>query len=467
MPAGGCANARAEQPRLPARLHPSVRTLLEDHSSLIADLVAGLGSPLHLVLPQVFEHTARQFVRTLHDARVPGQVLFAKKANKARCFVQRCAALGLGIDVASAPELEQALAAGVRGEDIGVSGPSKSADLIELGLRRGCWLAMDGCGELSHVIELARSLGLRARVLLRRRSELPGQTHSRFGLTAAETEDALRLCVEHPAQLKLEGFSFHLTGYSASQRAGMAASLIEQCLAARARGLSCDTVDIGGGFAVCYVDPGDWERFSSATSATDFHANKTFSGFYPYGSLSVGPAMLAEILATKVRGGSSLSAELARHGLRVLLEPGRALLDQSGVTAFRIQGVKDRRASEGYSLLTAEGTSFSLSEQWFGSEFLPDPILLGSQSLERTDGEFIACVGGSSCLESDMLSWRKISFPRRVEVGDIVAYANTAGYQMDSNESPFHALPLPRKAVVTLTAGIARWRLDDVAAWNL
>lgn len=447
----------AARPRLPARLHPSVRDLLDHHASLIADLVAGLGSPLHLVLPQVFERNAKQFLRTLHDARVPGQVLFAKKANKARCFVQRCAALGLGVDVASAPELEQTLAAGVRGVDIGVSGPGKPPDLLELALRCGAWLAMDGCGELHDVIERARSLGRRARVLLRRRPDLTGQTHSRFGLTASEAEDALRLCVEHAAQLKLEGFSFHLTGYSPVQRASMAKALIADCLAARGRGLSCDTVDIGGGFAVSYADPSDWERFSSALTRSDFHADKTFSGFYPYASQRPGPAMLAEILAT-------IGAELTKHDLRILLEPGRALLDQSGVTAFRVQGVKDRRASEGYALVTAEGTSFSLSEQWFGSEFLPDPILLRPRHEDTT---FVACVGGASCLESDMLSWRKIAFDRRVEVGDILVYANTAGYQMDSNESPFHELPLPRKVVVTENRNALRWRLDDVAAFDL
>ena len=447
----------AARPRLPARLHPSARDLLEHHPGVVADLVAGLGSPLHLVWPQVFEDTAKHFLRTLHDARVPGQVLFAKKANKARCFVQRCASIGLGVDVASTPELERTLAAGVRGVDIGVSGPGKSRDLLELAMRCDAWLAMDGFSELRHVIERARSLGMRARVLLRRRPDLDGQTHSRFGLNASETEDALRLCLEHAAQLKLEGFSFHLTGYSASQRTSMTRALIADCLAARARGLSCDTIDIGGGFAVSYADPSDWERFSSGLTPTDFHADKTFSGFYPYASQNSGPAMLAEILA-------AIGTELTKHDLRILLEPGRALLDQSGVTAFRIQGVKDRRSSDGYALLTAEGMSFSLSEQWFGSEFLPDPILLGPRHHDET---FIACVGGASCLESDMLSWRKIAFDRRVEVGDILVYANTAGYQMDSNESPFHDLPLPRKVVVTTNTGSTpRWRLDEVADFD-
>ncbi|RUW68309.1 hypothetical protein EOA29_37410, partial [Mesorhizobium sp. M1E.F.Ca.ET.063.01.1.1] len=32
-----------------------------------------------------------------------------------------------------------------------------------------------------------------------------------------------------------------------------------------------------------------------------------------------------------------------------------------------------------------------------------------------------------------------------VSAGDLVVFTNTAGYQMDSNESSFHQIPLPRK----------------------
>ena len=75
-------------------------------------------------------------------------------------------------------------------------------------------------------------------------------------------------------------------------------------------------------------------------------------------------------------------------------------------------------------------------------------------------GPYPACVGAATCLESDMLTWRKIPFPVRPAVGDLLVYLNTAGYQMDSNESPFHDLPLPPKVVVELSGSRFRWRLD-------
>jgi diaminopimelate decarboxylase len=127
-----------------------------------------------------------------------------------------------------------------------------------------------------------------------------------------------------------------------------------------------------------------------------------------------------------------------------------------------VQGVKDQ---DGYGIVTANGTSFSLSEQWFDSEYLPDPELL-SAARNVLSQPYRACVGGVSCLDSDMLTWRKVQFPHRPQPGDLLLYPNTAGYQMDSNESPFHALPLPPKLAVTFDADGPHWRVDRLSPFS-
>jgi diaminopimelate decarboxylase len=104
-----------------------------------------------------------------------------------------------------------------------------------------------------------------------------------------------------------------------------------------------------------------------------------------------------------------------------------------------------------------DGSSLSLSEQWFSSEYLPDPVLLPAAGASEP---YAACVGGATCLESDMVSWRKVRLSARPAVGDLLVYPNTAGYQMDSNESPFHDLPLPPKVVLDTAGDRVRWRLD-------
>ncbi|MEH0423068.1 alanine racemase [Streptomyces sp. B21-083] len=443
-------------PSLPAHTTDEVRSLLAD--PLLQELHHGLGGPYHLLFPGRFDANAAGFRAAMAEAGVDGQVCFAKKANKAAVYVERAAALGLGVDVASHGELREALAHGVRGADVVITGPAKSEQLLRVAVLQGALVAVDALDELDRVMALSGEVGRTARVLLRR---LPStQPHSRFGLDDGETEEALRRCAGTDGSVDMEGFSFHLSGYDVRQRADLAGELVRLCRGARELGLRADRISVGGGFAVDYVGADDWQRFSEEQGPEHYHAGKAFSGFYPYHSPVAGADALRAVLAATPAGEhDSLAGLLRSSGVRLLVEPGRALLDQAGCTVFAVQGVKER---QGYAILTADGSSLSLSEQWFDSEYLPEPVLVPRTPYADRDGPYPACVGAATCLESDMLTWRKIPFPDRPTAGDLLVYLNTAGYQMDSNESPFHELPLPPKVVIEHPSDSARprWRLD-------
>ncbi|MFK4111339.1 Y4yA family PLP-dependent enzyme [Streptomyces sp. NPDC002176] len=429
-------------------------------SGLVSELAHALDGPFHLLLPDAFTANLTALRDALADADVDGFVYYAKKANKAAVFVERAAAGGAGVDVASAAELREALGHGVRGEHLMVTGPAKDPVLLRLAVTHGATIAVEALDELDQVISLALAGRERpARVMLR---VLPdAQPHSRFGMSESELTTALKRCLEAGDAIRMEGFSFHLSGYALQPRADLAARLVEQCRKARGMGLEeADRVSIGGGLPVSYTDADSWHAFLGTQRPAHYHAEKAFrvGDFYPYHSPVAGPDALRALLATRPEGSASTLAEVIREaGIELLLEPGRALLDQAGATVFRIQGVKDR---DGYQLLTVDGTSLSLSEQWFNSEYLPDPQLIPHRR-GSTAGVFPASVGAATCLESDMLTWRKIAFPQPPRVGDLLLYPNTAGYQMDSNESPFHDLPLPPKVVIDRVDQVRpRWRFD-------
>ncbi|MCT7354276.1 Y4yA family PLP-dependent enzyme [Streptomyces sp. 15-116A] len=431
---------------MPAHPDPRLDAILA--GALPHELSYAIGGPFHLLLPDRFDANTAAFTAVLDEFGVEGRVYYAKKANKAAVWIQRCALSGTGVDVAGAGELRDALGHGVRGEHIVVTGPAKADALLRVAVPQGCLIAVDALDELDRIGAVARAVGRPARVLLRRLP--PAQPHSRFGLDDEELETALVRCRE--AGLAMEGFSFHLSGYDPLMRAELAAELLDHCLKARSLGLRADRISIGGGFAVDYTDAEHWERYLRDQRPEHYHAAKSFApaDFYPYHSPVAGPDALRAILAA---GG--LAGRLREAGVTLLLEPGRALLDRAGCTVFRVQGVKDRA---GYGIVTVDGSSLSLSEQWFGSEYLPDPVLLPAG--EPAGEPYAACVGGATCLESDMVTWRKVRFPGRPAPGDLLVYPNTAGYQMDSNESPFHDLPLPPKVVLDTADGTTRWRFD-------
>ncbi|WP_280344492.1 alanine racemase [Nocardia neocaledoniensis] len=429
------------------------RRLLDD-PHLLDDIAEAVGGPFHVLFPDRVAVNVNAFQEAFRAAGVDGFVYFGKKANKAACVARVCAESGAGIDVASTGELIAALSQGVRGEDVMVTGPAKSDELLWLAARHDALIAIDALDELDRLTRIGDhqgAAGRPVRVLLRVQSS--GST-SRFGLDQGELAQAVR-SVSPGGPVLLAGFSFHLSGYAATARSEMAAALVEHCLRARADGHPADTISIGGGFGVDYVDAQSWARFRDNLSEKWFHGTAPGDGYYPYHFPVPGAAMLTAILEH-----NSLAEVSRSNGIRLVVEPGRALLDRVGSSVFRVQGVKTRTAhGEPYDILTVDGTSLSLSEQWFDSEYLPDPTLWPPRPGQPTP----TCVGATTCLESDLLSRRRIPLPRRARVGDLLVYPNTAGYQMDSNESPFHELPLPPKVVLRERGDRLRWTLDATA----
>ncbi|MGW7366125.1 Y4yA family PLP-dependent enzyme [Streptomyces sp. NPDC054841] len=451
------AVSRPAWPTLPVLADPATDAVLA--SGLIEELSYAFGGPFHFLLPDAFDANLQGLRSALDEAGVDGFVYFAKKANKAAVWTERCAVNGAGVDVASVGELREALGHGIRGGNLVVTGPAKGTELLSLALRHGALIAVDALDELDTLITMAPPGALRpARLLLR--CLPPSQPNSRFGMNDAELSAAMDRCVQAGEAVGMEGFSFHLSGYAVQPRADLVGRLVDLCLGARVLGLEADRISMGGGLAVSYTDADSWRTFLSEQKSSHYHVGKSFStgDFYPYHSPAAGAEALRALLSARPGGhGRSLAELLKQAGVALLMEPGRALLDQAGATVFRIQGVKDR---DGYQLLTVDGTSLSLSEQWFNSEYLPDPRLL-SRSADAPAGTWPASIGAATCLESDMLTWRKIPFPRRPRTGDLLVYPNTAGYQMDSNESPFHDLALPPKVVIDHTGRARpRWRLD-------
>ncbi|WP_228804596.1 alanine racemase [Nocardia higoensis] len=435
---------------MPAHLDPWEQRVLTD-PDLLGDIAFAVGTPFHLMYPARVRGNIAEFQQAFDRAGVDGVVYYGKKANKAACVARACAEQGAGIDVSSVGELTAALAHGVRGDELMVTGPAKSAELLWLAARHGASIAIDALDELDRLLDS----GITARVLLR---ALPEGSSSRFGMTGAELDRAVELLAGDTA-VRLEGFSFHLSGYDAAARAVLAAELIGRCVRARELGHAITTLSIGGGFGVDYLSADAWARFTAQARASWFHAGTSFGSYYPYHFPVPGAAMLTAILAHRGPGGDDLAKTLRDNGIRMAVEPGRALLAHAGSTVFGVRGAKTRHAhGSPYRLLTVDGTSLSLSEQWFDSEYLPDPLLWPPR---RDTRETPTSVGAATCLESDMVSRRRIPLPRPAEPGDLLVYPNTAGYQMDSNESAFHDLPLPPKVVLHETDGdTLRWALD-------
>ncbi|NTB87753.1 alanine racemase [Agrobacterium tumefaciens] len=440
---------------------PSLRALerqwavqVRHDNGFLRQISHAVQGPFHLIHPESFAENLLAFQAVLKRHEVRGRVYFGKKANKAGAWLREIATLHGSVDVASEPEFVHALANGIKGERIGVTGAAKSDELLWLASRHNAIVAIDALDELGRAIAIAARSTTPLRILLRVLP--PSAQDSRFGLNERDLGIALTKCAQAEQQIEMQGFSFHLDGYAVEPRAELALALVQTCLDARAMGLTASAISIGGGFACSFVSEEDWLAFKEGCRPELFHAAKTFSQFYPFFQSPTGAGMLDAILGSSCAAGN-LAAELRNHQIELFLEPGRALLDGAGMSAFPVQGFKQNRD---YGLVTVAGLSMSMSAQWVNSEFLPTPLLVQAGP-ERPQEPTRAAIGGSSCMEYDVLTWRKVAFEAPPRYGDLILYPNTAGYQMDKNESSFHQLPLPPKIVVSRQDNQFVWRIDQ------
>lgn len=437
-------------PPLPAQRDAWERQLIE-HPELLGEISRAVGGPFHVLYPERVIRNIRAFQQVFAEHDICGAVYFGKKANKSGAVARACAQAEAGVDVSSIGEMTAALSQGIRGEELLVTGPEKAEDLLWLGARHRALVTIDSPTELTRLGDL----DIPARVLLR---ILPPDSESRFGMTKPELSAALSVAAQYP-RITLVGVSFHLGGYDPPPRARLAHELLEWLRKMRTAGQPAQVLSIGGGFAVDYLPADNWTTFREQVDPRWFHSAKRFDSFYPYHSPWPGPQMLHAVLRQRNTAGQTLAERLRAETIRLVIEPGRAVLDRAGSSVFPVQGAKTRFAhGKPYRIVTVASSSTSLSEQWHGSEFLPDPTLWPEG---RIGVPTATVVGGATCLESDMLSWRRILLPRSAEAGDLLLYPNTAGYQMDSNETTFHQLPLPTKVVLTtLPDGRLQWSLD-------
>lgn len=434
-------------------LHPYIARLIETEPQTLTALINRYGSPLHIVWPQIVQHNVDNFRTVLarHDVRYG--MFYGAKANKSPALVRAAVEAGIGVDVSSVYEMRDALRAGIDPSRLCATGPAKTRVFHAALVSCGALISLDSIEEFDDLQALVREIepDRAVRVLLRYRPD--GATASRFGMSMEAVLDCLLRLVEQRKDFSLEGFHFHLSGYDAAPRAQAVIESMQLIDAARHFGLDPKILDIGGGLPVRYVDTDHYDTFLREQRAGDYRHGKVPASFYPYGGKTGAAEWLDRLLAMPCAPDLSIAGYLNEQNLTLAIEPGRSLVDQAAISVFRITRVK--RLCAGNAVIFVEGSSFSACETWFASEFLVDPILVPAPE-RRTDGAAAtpirAYIAGHSCLDDDVVTNRLIAFPVEPHAGDLLVYANTAGYQMDLLENEFHRHPMPRRICIRVDA---------------
>lgn len=289
-------------------------TALHAENVALDHIAKEFGTPCYVysrsALTNAFKSFSAGFADTNH------LVCFAVKANPSIAILNLFAKLGAGFDIVSGGELARVLAAGGDPQKIVFSGVGKTETEMQAALNAGIFcFNVESASELTRLNKVAEAMGKIAPVSLRVNPNVDAKTHpyistglknNKFGVAY---EDALDIYMQAAAMsnVAIHGVDCHIGSQitelspflDAFDRVLALVDALEQ------RGIHIQHIDAGGGIGICYND-------------------ETPPAFDAY--------------ATAMR------QKLGNRNIKLVFEPGRALVGNAGVLLTKVEYLKHTEA---------------------------------------------------------------------------------------------------------------------------
>jgi diaminopimelate decarboxylase len=348
------------------------------------------GTPSYIYSEDDLRARARAYRGAFERRGVDGEVLFASKAFPATAAYKLFAEEGLSVDVASGGELHIALAAGFDPARIHMHGNNKSDEEILMAARAGIGhLILDSFDEIERC---ERLLDAPIKVLIRVTPGIKPSTHdyittgqldSKFGFGMGDETGAERAIERVLASDVLELVGLH--AHIGSQIFELEPYRLAIAALGELAGDWCKVVDVGGGLGIAYTED---DR----------------------------PPAIDDYVGVKVDG----VREVFGDDVKMMIEPGRSLVANAGVTAYRVGTVKEIPGIRTY-LAVDGGMSDNLRPMLYGSRY---EALIADRVLAEPDT--LVTVAGMHCESGDVIV-RDTMVPAPA-VGDVLVTPATGAY---------------------------------------
>lgn len=196
------------------------------------------------------------------------KLFYAMKANPNQQILKLLLQRGLGADVVSLGEINQALRVGFRPQDIVYSGVGKTKHELHQALELDIYqINVESLPELERILEIAKHdiklKNKKIRVAFRLNPNISIETHpyiatglrdNKFGIDLDSFDDLLKICLENKDHLSVQGISLHL-GSQMMEFAPLKDSLAKlkkYFLILNQHFPECHCFDVGGGLGVFY-----------------------------------------------------------------------------------------------------------------------------------------------------------------------------------------------------------------------
>ena len=401
-----------------------------------ADVAERFGTPAYIYDLDVVGRQV-EALRAVLPARF--DLAYAVKANPNLAVLRHLMNLDLGADVASGGELRHVLRAGFDPAHVVMTGPGKRDEELTAAVEAGVRvITVEAVGEVRRLARIAEGLGRRQSILLRaavtetarlERVRLVGDDGAgKFGMDMADLRIA---ATEAVASSSLEPVGLHAFGASNVTDAAALASHVEATVDT-ARGLAAEA-----GFELRLVDAGGGLGLPYETHEAELDL----------------AALGTRLAALSAR----MDDDAATRETRLLLEPGRFLVGQSGAYLTR---VLERKEVGGHHVVIVDG----------GIHHVLRPVLVGQEHRVRVltgagaganagPNRFPVTIAGPLCSGLDVFAQAAVmALP---DPGDLVAVLDVGAYGATESMPLFLSHPMPPEiAVRGGEAWVARPRID-------
>lgn len=362
------------------------------------------GTPLYLLDEDRIRANARLYVQSIHTYFGEGsRPLYASKALSFRGIYQIVAEEHMGADIVSSGELYTALSAGFPAKDLFFHGNNKTDADIRYAIDSGVgYFIVDNAEELDAIDAYAAQRGIVQNILLR---VTPGiDPHTFAAVNTGKVDCQFGVSIEtgqaggfvgktlQKKHISLRGFHCHIGSQIFDQVPFCdAADIMIRFIAEMKEtyGYVTEILNLGGGFGVRYVE---------SDPEIDIPEN-------------------IRLVASHV------NARCAEYGVQrpaILMEPGRSIVANAGITLYTVGSVKTIDGYRNYVSIDG-GMSDNPRYALYKS---PYTVVLANRASEKVD--FLCTIAGRCC-ESGALIQENVTLPRPTR-GDILAVLVTGAY---------------------------------------
>ncbi|OQY36711.1 MAG: diaminopimelate decarboxylase [Spirochaetaceae bacterium 4572_7] len=380
----------------------------------IQKIIDEVGAPLFIYDAD----TIKDRYQYLRD-NLPAQmdIFYAVKANTNIAIIKLLVSLGAGVEIASHGELYACKKVGVDPKNIVFGGPGKTDLDIEMAIDMGIYaINAESLGEIRRISRIANKKGVVQDVELRINPEFEiagvavslGGGSKKFGMDSETIDDIIKDAQELPG-VNLQGIHvFAGTGIKDSQ--GFLSNL-ENCFSLandiNNKHFKVKSIDVGGGIGIPYTDND--------------------------------PQFMVDDLKPKIDQLLKEYPFITENGARIIAEPGRYLVGESGIYISEILDIKHSR-----------GTDYIIVDG--GAQHLLRPALIGTSqptfNISKKQRDFKKFdVGGNLCTSIDFLG-KGLDLPRDSSVGDYIGVFCSGAYGYADN-GKFHIIR-PRVDITTI-----------------